>query len=476
MTATSTLDDRTTDAIRQALGAASRGLLAEACQIGERALASGGDVIALNAMLGMLRCQSGQIDAGIDHLHIAHRARPTDQRIAINLANSLAGAGRHQEALGVLTAELAASDKTRQLLKLRGYLAQNVGDTAVAIAAYEQAVSADPSDWESWNNLGNARRSAGDAAGAVEALYRASTLSPHTAPVRLNYATALEYAARFEDAEREYRRMAADFPTDANPLRELFQLLRTQYRDDDALEAIVEAVRREPANIELGIGLASYRLTRQQHAAAEEAYRHLLTIDPGNKFAYLGIATVLDLTNRTDELAALVGEAEEANVEADGLSFVKAFHLRRDKRFAEGLEELRHVPDDLETARRQQLLGQLREGAGDYDGAFEAYERMNETARQDPSEPEQRAAGYRQLIKRQCETLTPEWVATWQDANMDERPSPAFLVGFPRSGTTLLDTILMSHPSTEVLEEEPTLMRATEALGGFEAIATASAE
>ena len=57
---------------------------------------------------------------------------------------------------------------------------------------------------------------------------------------------------------------------------------------------------------------------------------------------------------------------------------------------------------------------------------------------------------------------------------VDDRPSPAFLVGFPRSGTTLLDTILMSHPGTEVLEEEPALMHATEALGGSRQIPAAS--
>jgi hypothetical protein len=47
-------------------------------------------------------------------------------------------------------------------------------------------------------------------------------------------------------------------------------------------------------------------------------------------------------------------------------------------------------------------------------------------------------------------------------------------VGFPRSGTTLLDTILMSHPLVEVLEEEPTLKNATDVLGGFEGLAEAS--
>ena len=91
--------------------------------------------------------------------------------------------------------------------------------------------------------------------------------------------------------------------------------------------------------------------------------------------------TVLDQTNRTDELAALVKEAEEAKVAPEGLSFVRAFDHRRAKRYAEGLEALSHVPDELETARRQQLLGQLLEGAGRYDEAFIAFERMNAITR-----------------------------------------------------------------------------------------------
>ncbi len=407
--------------------------------------------------------------------------RRTGQRlqdfvIASNLAMALTQLDRHREALGVVTEELARSDPSLRLLKLRGFLAQSVDEFPTAIKAYEEVVAAAPADWESWNNLGNAKRGAGDAEGAVEALRRAAELSPDAAPVRFNFATSLQNAGRIEEAEREFRKAAADFPEDPNPARELFVLLKTQYRDEEALEAIEEAVRRAPADVELGLGLASHRLTRQLHAAAEEAYRRVLTIDPRNKLAYLGIATVLDQVNRTDDLAALVGEAERADIEPDGLSFIRAFDHRRAKHFAEGLEELRKVPDELETARRQQLLGQLLEGAGQHDAAFKAFERMNAIIQQDPSEPEQRAATYRELIRNQRNSLTPEWASSWRAVEIDERQSLAFLVGFPRSGTTLLDTFLMSHPRTEVLEEEPTLMRATEALGGFQAIADASDE
>jgi tetratricopeptide (TPR) repeat protein len=470
------LDDVTTTAIRQALGAATAGRLVEACSVGERALVAGGDIAAINAMLGMLRGRLGDHERAAGHLAAAHRARPGDPIIANNLATALVQLKREGEAFRVLTDDVVAADRTGQSRKLRAFTAQALGEFDRAVADYEAVLAADPTDWESWNNLGNARRATGDLDGAVDAARRAVELDPANPPLRLNHATALEYAGRSEDAEREYRKMAADFPQDTKPLMELFAMLKTQYRDDDAHEAIEEAVRRAPTDKELLLGLASHRLTRQLHAAAEEAYRRILTIEPANTLAFLGIATVLDLTNRVDELARLVGEADRAGVAEEGLSFIRAFDYRRAKRFSEGLEELRKVPDELETARRQQLLGQLLEGVGDYDSAFAAFERMNAITADDPSDPEKRAGMYRHLVRDQQSLVTPEWAKSWRPVQIDDRPSPAFLVGFPRSGTTLLDTILMSHPGTEVLEEEPTLLRATEALGGFENIAAATDE
>jgi hypothetical protein len=71
--------------------------------------------------------------------------------------------------------------------------------------------------------------------------------------------------------------------------------------------------------------------------------------------------------------------------------------------------------------------------------------------------------------------LTPAYAAGWSDAASGDSPpsaagrrAPVFLVGFPRSGTTLLDTLLMGHSGVHVLEEEPILQRVGEALGDFE--------
>lgn len=461
MNAPSTIDVQTTDAIRQALAAASRGRIEDACRIGELALAGGGDVVALNAMLGMLRCQSGQIEAGIGNLRIAHQARPADPKIAVNLANALAAAGQHRDALDILTPELARSDKSGQLLKLRGFLAQNAEAFETSIEAYEQVVAANPGDFESWNNLGNAYRGAGDFENSVRALRRAAELAPDSAPIRLNLANAIIHTGDWNAAEAELRQMAEDFPDDPNPFRELYALLKEWAHDDVALEAIEQAIQRAPSDVSLLLAKASLLSDLHNTTGAETVYRQVLELDQANGLAHLGLALCFDLTNRTDELARLVSEAEERNVKPNALSFIRAYDHRRAKRYAEGLAAIEQVPADLESVRRAHLTGQLLESVGRYDEAFESYVQMNELSVKAMPRSQEKAASYRRLIRARTEVATEKWAGQWQpEKQKDARPSPVFLFGFPRSGTTLLDTMLMGHPSIEVLEEEPTLQPA----------------
>jgi tetratricopeptide (TPR) repeat protein len=471
------LDDQTAGAIRQAIGAASAGRLNQACEIGERALAEGGDVAALNAMLGMLRCQSGNLDAGILHLRTAHEARPADVKIATNLATALAETGQHREALDVLTDDLVSKDNSLHLERLRGFVAQTLEDYPAAGASYERVISAVPADWEAWNNLGNARRGTGDFQGAVDALKRAGELNPDAAPVRLNLAVAIGAAGDFQESERLLRSMAEDYPEDARPLRELHLLLKEQGRDEEALEAIDSAAKRDPSDIELLLALASQLLFLLQNDAAEASYRRALELDPANGLANLGLAVVFELTNRAEDLSNLVAQAQARGVDDIELNFIRAFDHRRAKRYVEGLAALEQVPESLETARRAHLLGQLLQGDGRYDEAFEAFSRMNELGRADPTRPEERGAALRARVRSQLETITPKWVGSWrEESKRDERPSPVFLVGFPRSGTTLLDTMLMGHPQIEVLEEEPALRDAGQHMPDFATLPTVGDE
>lgn len=468
------MDHVTAGAIRQALSAAAAGRLADACALGERALVQGGDVAALNAMLGMLQSKAGNTERAIDHLRVAHRARPGDPIVANNLATALAKAERRTEALEVITDELVAADRSGELLKLRGFLAQMTEDFDLAIRCYERVVAAEPDDCEMWNNLGNAYRCAWRMDEAIDALEKAAKLDPHAAPIRLNYASALIADGEWILAGRELQSMATDFPEDPIPLRELHVLLKEESRDEEALAAIEGALERAPDDLVLLLAYASHLSFILDAARAEQVYRRVIELDADNSIAHIGLAVCFDLTNQTAALDQLVVEAEQRQVGPNALNFIRAFVHRRARRYAEGLAFLEQVPAEVESSRRAHLMGQLLEGVGRYDDAFAEFRKMNEQARKEGLPPDERAANYRNLIRARLEATTQIWTDQWRaESPPYEGPVPVFLVGFPRSGTTLLDTILMGHPLIEVLEEERTLFSTFDILADYGAIPTA---
>lgn len=466
------LDPATLEAIRQALAAAQRGRIVDACTIAERALESGGDPGALNAMLGMLRGQAGEHRAAINHLEIAHRAKPGDARIATNLASALLAAGEHARALEAAAPALAFADPTLQLARVRGHVAQLLEDAESAIQAYEHVVAAAPNDWESWNNLGNARLMRSDFEGGTAALRRSAELNPEELLIQLNLAKALRQSGQFEEAERILRAAADKYPRDVQPLIDLHDLLKVMGRSDEQVLHVLErAIERDPGNVELALGLARQHALMLQMDAAEGAYRSVLALDPVNSEAFVGLATVYE-HSRPAAIEGLVAEAEAWPLDDGTRHLLHAFADRRAKRYAEGLASLEAVPKELAPARREDLMGQCHEGLGDYDAAFAAFSEMNDIQAVDPSRPLLRSADLRRRIGEQLDRTTREWFEGWNAPPVKtSRPSPAFLVGFPRSGTTLLDTMLMGHPDVEVMEERPVITRVEERFGGFDALA-----
>jgi hypothetical protein len=101
---------------------------------------------------------------------------------------------------------------------------------------------------------------------------------------------------------------------------------------------------------------------------------------------------------------------------------------------------------------------------------------MNEDRLQEPTRPADHARAYREHVQANRAFLKADWLLSWTSPPPKaERRTPVFLVGFPRSGTTLLDTMLMAAPGTLVLEEEPFIDEIEQALGGVAALADLSA-
>ncbi len=256
-------------------------------------------------------------------------------------------------------------------------------------------------------------------------------------------------AGRIDEAEQRLRSMADDYPQDTKPLWELHAIMKELGRGEDALEAIEEAVRRDPTDLELLMALASQRLSMLQGDAAEDAYRQIPGAGPGPRPGESRPGCRL----RTGQPSRRAGELARRRSETRCRRGCSQFHsgdgpppgqaLRRRARGARSL--CRRI---WRARGAITCSGSFKKAPAITIEAFAAFTRMNASAGRGSKPAEERASAYRDSLRMQIETVDARMgrVAGATRRKKDDRPSPVFLVGFPRSGTTLLDTMLMGHP------------------------------
>ncbi|MEA3002092.1 MAG: hypothetical protein QOH81_880 [Sphingomonadales bacterium] len=432
----STLSSPPPEGLAPALDRLRRGDLAGARDAAETALAAQPDSPPLLAFAALLAAQAGEPFIAAGHFRRALALQPEDLATRVNLVTALIAMGSLTEA-----AELCAGgDRDPKLLRLAAYVHQEQGRAAEAAEAYEIVVAAYPDDFESWNNLANARAALGRLEGAIAALQQAIGLRPDLAALYLHLSEILAMADRHEARQAVMR----------------------------------EAARRDPGNAEVQAELGLAESSMADYPAAERAYREAIRLSAGFTPAYLELGLLLENLNRVDELAGLVEQARARGVAEAELDLIRAWALRRQGRFEEAMALAEAVPASINPIRRAQLIAELADRLGDPDRAFAAFEEMNlESA---AARPAPQGPTYREQVAARAAPITAERVAGWTAVETDTSPpSPIFIIGFPRSGTTLVDTLLMNLPKLHVLEEMPVLRQVEEALGDEARLATLSA-
>jgi tetratricopeptide (TPR) repeat protein len=221
-------------------------------------------------------------------------------------------------------------------------------------------------------------------------------------------------------------------------------------------KAITIAPDRPSAHYNLAIALAG--AGRIDDAIA--AYERAIAIRPDYAEAHNNLTELLEKSNRTEELRRAVRRARQDCPGHPHFALRQAQLLRRDGERAKARAILEPEPpagtDPRFMAARAFLLGELCDQLGDTGAAFRRFEEGNRLRGASPAAREVDPARALRRIDLLESCFTARWIAGWKPAPADDgRPDPVFLVGFPRSGTTLLDTILLSHECVAVVEEKP---------------------
>lgn len=254
------------------------------------------------------------------------------------------------------------------------------------------------------------------------------------------------------------RHAAALRPADAMLVHHLGIALQDAGDLAGALAVLERAAALDPRDVDIRLNIGVVSEKAGDTASAEQAYRDVLEREPRHAAAAAYLSSILEQRNSLEDAAVLSDRALEIEPREPVANLTRAQLDLRTGRMSEAAARLQDLLADPALSPRNRAVAAGRLGA--------AYDRLGE--------PE---AAWRQFMAAktalqgtfapQAEGMYGLSAATRMRRYLDRLPDgspsiqgtmPVFLVGFPRSGTTLLDQILSGHPGIEVLEEKATLL------------------
>jgi Flp pilus assembly protein TadD len=333
------------------------------------------------------------------------------------------------------------------------------GDVERARALAERRLAADPSSPSLHHLLGLIDCRCGRFADGVQRLRRAVDAEPGNAAFRVMLVRALVDSGQAKEAldaaARPQALAAAELP--------LWQArAEAAGAAGDSVEA-TEAWRAicsiAPGDWRAWLNLGRGLLKLRRFDEAAQAYETALGLSGPNVDIIAELGLVYERTDRVDRLSSLLDSPLAAGIDKAGLAELWAIRAQHEQRYDEArayLDEASPVPNP---ARWHARYAKIEDAAGDAAAAFSHAAAMNR-ATPDFDEWRVKSAEYRRLLRDTADTIT----ADLPQLPPCETRCPAFLLGFPRSGTTLLDTFLMGHPDIAVIEEKGLLQGVAQGL------------
>jgi tetratricopeptide (TPR) repeat protein len=364
-----------------------------------------------------------QFEAAIEHLERALELNPQLDSARVKLSQALARGGEQEQAEQVMSEFLQRNPFKDALVKAAEL--QRQGQLEDAENIYRDILRKDSRN--------------------IEALRMLALL-----------AMKLEH---FKDAETLLRRVVGLAPDYPNGWIELGRSLVERNEFDEGIEMVQRGIELDPtlATAWVTLGNALARASRQQEAI--QAYEMAARQRPNQAGIYLGLGNVLKTVGEQDRAVQAYRHGIELRADYGeiywSLSNLKTFRFQE----AEVQAMLaQHADGSLSRDKRVHFcfaLGKAMEDRQDYSQAFKFFEEGNRLRREqesyDPVETEY-------LNDRIVNVFTRDFLESRRDSGNPD-PAPIFVVGLPRSGSTLIEQILSSHSQVDATHELPEMGR-----------------
>ncbi len=437
-------------------------------------------------LMGILTAQGGQLDAAIEMISLAVQISPDLTEAWTNLGCILVHKGKVDEAIAAYTHVTRLSPTNAAAHYALGLLLRDQGrlDEAIlalssatrlkpdyaeahfklglslrsqrrldeAIAAYSKAVALKPDLADAHNNLANALRDKRQFDEAIAEYVRAIQLKPNDAVAHFNLANAFTQNERFPEAVVTFERaieLKGDYFEAHN---QLALSLGYMQRFDEAMQSHHRALALRPDDATAHETLATTLLQKHDMDGAALSFRRALALGSCSARTWNGLGMALQALGQFDEASDSFRRALE--ISPDTPFFHK--NLITSNRQEAGPAEIEHLTELLnqislpisERVNAGFAVGKLLDDCNRFDEAFAIYSQTNSLFKEWRASDGKRYDGTQsaRMVGQIIQNFTPGFFAArrhWGDPS----EQPVFIVGMPRSGTSLVEQIAASHPS-----------------------------
>jgi tetratricopeptide (TPR) repeat protein len=294
------------------------------------------------------------------------------------------------------------------------------GAHAEAAGCYREALALDPRNPGAHNNLGVALCNLGRYVEAAEQFRQAVGIKENYADAQFNLGSLLRSQGRYVESEQPLRRALKIKPTYVEAQISLAATLFNLGRMRDSRELLEKALRTAPRHVDGLLTMGQLAAREGRFAEAEGWFNRALGVDPKAPHAWVGLAALRRMTSAD---AAWLRGAEQS---ADG-----------------GLQPV------IE-ANVRYAIGKYYDEVGEYGPAFRSYQRANELVK---AAAEVYDGHARTRFADSLIQAYPREVLARTQPGASDSALPVLVVGMPRSGTTLVEQTIASHPAAKAAGE-----------------------
>ena len=373
----------------------------------------------------LLSARLGRGDEAIRDLRATLAISPRQPAAWLALADHLSATGETAEADAAFSQHLLHATADPELMAAGAALAENrIPDAEQRLRARLQRV---PTDVIAIRMLAEVAARIGRLPDAERLLHRCLELAPTFHAARQNLAMVLHRANKPREALAQVEAMLAADPHNPNA-RNLKAVVLCRIGDyGPAIDLYDQILREYPKQGRIWLSLGHALKTAGQRERAIAAYRRSIELDPGFGEAWWSLANLKTFRFMPGDVAAMRHQLQRTDL------------------------------DPEQHSQFEFALGKALEDAGEHAESFRHYESGN--ARRRASLP-YRAEDATSRVRRSVDLFSAEFLA--QRAGWgNDAPDPIFIIGLPRSGSTLIEQILSSHPSVEGTMELPEVISLT---------------